>query len=622
MIQYKTKFAIIFVILTVANLLALNNTDLDSTVYTRNDILQMGVLNTADLIKRNIYYSFFTTDGSNTYAVTNNPAKDNNDPAIFINNHKIDISILNSAALNTIPLSVTSIDSAIFYKPHSFVNGYYCRNGAIKLISDLDKNEVYGGIFIGNEINDPGPYLFVEGKQTRNVDKVNLDGFASFFGKYKELGGCFSFQRDQRFFTDEHIYKRHSVTASGDARKSYFLSLDGSLKNSDLFTSFVSNEENIFLNAIGNEIPIHSLSWNLSYFLNLNMLKMAVSNTLTDIHKYTSKAADPNHFDFLQNTSNISVFFELNKHNFKYTLLNKAFKTGKTPKNFTFFTPSYSFRNNSINLHLETTFHSDHIQNFNIFAGYIKPFLDSYTFSVDASASKESFMDNHEFPYLTLQNIRTFTDTNLLFTNNLNSNYSHNANLLLSLTYKGDLFGCRLSSNNNFYKDLIFLKQNFVMNYADYRFYSPVFVENINHGITSSLDFRLDFHFKKIHWENNFEYIIYKDGTDSFEELFDRNSQYVMNSSFSFDMNSRMFLNLNFNFLGKRYFMEYDSSEEAFCGKIKDMAILDINFTKYFLRDHLKAILSFQNVLNRHFISHPIGAAKDFTLYTKAEFSF
>ena len=207
----------------MSNLFADNNIRLDSTVYTRDNILKMGILNTADLIKRSRYHKFFTVDGSNFYPVPDNPAIDNNEICIFINNHKIDISILNTTSVNTLPLNISSIDSAIFYKPGSFVNGYLCRKGAVKFICGLDKNTLIGGFLIGNEINDPGPYLYVDGKESRNVDKIGIDGYLTAFGNFRQLGGCLSFKRDQRFFTDEHIYKRQQHNLSADTRKSHYI---------------------------------------------------------------------------------------------------------------------------------------------------------------------------------------------------------------------------------------------------------------------------------------------------------------------------------------------------------------------------------------------------------------
>lgn len=620
MIKNKTGFTIVIsIFLILSNLFADNNIRQDSTVYTRDNILKMGILNTADLIKRSRYHNFFTVDGSNFYPVPDIPAIDNNEICIFINNHKTDISILNTTAVNTLPLNISSIDSVIFYKPGSFVNGYFCRKGAVKLISGLDKNTLIGGFLIGNEINDPGPYLYVDGKESRNVDKIGIDGYLTAFGKFRQLGGCLSFKRDQRFFTDEHIYKRQQHNLSADTRKSHYVSLNSSFKNNELFLSYSSNNENIFLNTTGNEIPALSTAYNLNYFLDLNRFGFAVSSNITDVNRYGKTELD--HFDFSQSRNRISAILNLGKHLFSYTILNKIFVTENSFECLFFFNPTYSFRNSNLDLHMETTIFSNHIHSYNLFAGYIKRFCDSYSFSLDASFSKEPFMDNYEFLFINDYNIPVFSDSFTL-DNKLDSDYFHNAGLRLSLSHQGNRFGCSFSSNNNFFKNIILPGQHFKIDTIDYRFYSPVVLENIDHGFTSSLDLKFDMRFKRIYWENSLEYFILKKGSHYFEDLFAKNSDFIIKSSFSYDMNNRMFLNLNLDYSGKRYFMEYDSSQHSITGQLEDMVGLDLNLTKFFFRDHLKIILSFQNILDQHLIFHPAGAGKDFTLFTKVELRF
>lgn len=623
MIKNKLYFAFLLTFVIFTNSFAYNGFATDSIVYTRSDISSMGVLNTDDLIKRNPFHNYFTVDGYGTYAVPDNPSESSRNIDIFINDHKIDISILNTTALNTFPVNIAAFDTVIFYRPNSFVNNHLCTNGAVKFISSLNKNTVLGGFIIGNEINDPGPYLYVKGKESRNVDKIGIDGYFTAFGKYKELGGCLSIQRNQRFYTDEHIYKRHQNNYLDNEynkiKKSVYTSLNSSWKNHNLFLSMSSNEKNIFINTTGNEIPAFSSAFNSNYFLDLNLFKVSFSSNITDIKNFGR--TDLDHFDFSQNINQLSLICGSNKHHFTYILLNKNFMTNDFIKYFFFHNPVYSFRNNNLNLHFDAAFFLDHLLSYNVFAEFIKKFCDSYSLSASGLLSRKNFMNSYEFLYFIRDSSYIFSN-NITLVDQLDSDKFYKSRLCLTFAYNSLHFGYHLFSNNNFYKDIIYPRQYFTIDSTDYRFYSPVFLENIDFGFTSSLDFQFYLNFKRVRWENYFEYFIIKKGSFYFEDLFKKNSSYTIKSSFFYDMNNRMFLNLNFSLLGKRHFFDYDSLQQSVNREIKPVTIFDLNLTKFFFKDHLKIIMSFQNILDKHIITHPIGAGKDFTLFTKAEFRF
>ncbi|MDG5814180.1 hypothetical protein QA601_03755 [Chitinispirillales bacterium ANBcel5] len=608
-----TIYLLIFVLSIISQALSTPQTRMDRVTYTRGEILEIGVRNTAELIKRNPYLSFFSIDDYNFYAQPDNPALNERYIDVFINQHRIKLSVLNTTALNAIPVSISSIDTAVFYPPNSIVEGRLCKNGAIQLIADLDKNSAMGGFSIGNEINDPGPYLFVEEKASINVDKIGIDGWFTGFGYYNGLGGVLSVQRDQYFFTDKHIYYRNNSSA----KRSHYSSFLGAYDDNALFLNYSRKEDALFINTIGTEVTALSSSYNLDYIRDFGIFSLNLSGNLTKTERLDENQSP--YLDLTKNENHLTLSAPLNNHQFSYTLINANYKANDHSLHHIYHNPSYLYEHENYRFALETKFGESQSVRLRVLGDYTRPLSERTSLSFSTSIGRETFLDNFEFINLTEREQLDIFSEDLCVSDNLSKDFFYQASFTPSLTHRRENSVYRFFLRNSYYRDLIYQRQTFVMDPSDFRFYSPVTLKNSDPGFTGFAGFQVRGNYNKLNWQSTFEYLLFTAGSYEFRDLFDKRSNYSLKSSLRYNFDDRFFVNLTIDIFGKQYHYNYLLVPESYSHALDPVASVDLNFTKYLFRDYLKTTFSFQNIFNQNIVTHPVGAGRDFALFFKAE---
>ncbi len=183
------------------------------TVYDRNQLLDYGVQRPADLLDILPNWNSWSVDGFSNHVSANGLSNYTHERwALFVDNRRIERSLLGLLDLNLLPITVQQIDSVEVFSMSTTIAGQWVGHGAIHfhIKRDQDGIDLGGSMYTGNEINDPGPFLYTE-YRTQNIDRVGPDGNGYLHVASKGFYASASALYREHHSTDEHIGYRTRV---------------------------------------------------------------------------------------------------------------------------------------------------------------------------------------------------------------------------------------------------------------------------------------------------------------------------------------------------------------------------------------------------------------------------
>jgi len=280
------------------------------TVYDRNMLLDFGVYRPADLLELLPSWNSWSVDGFSNHASANGLSNYTQERwVLFVDNRRIERNLLGILDLNILPLAVDQIDSIEVFSVPTMVAGQWAGQGAVHIFTNRSSDgiDIGGSLYTGNEINDPGPFLYTD-YRTQNIDRVGPDGNGFL---HLASGGFYvaaSALYREHHSTDEHIgyrTKEHHDNNNHSPRKLLFAPMVragflGKKTDMDLVMTQSTFNDFAFIPGFGAELPMRqtysSLSAQGSFDLG-NKMKLTAGVTATeDFHHGRDNllAWDPN----------------------------------------------------------------------------------------------------------------------------------------------------------------------------------------------------------------------------------------------------------------------------------------------------------------------------------------
>jgi len=212
------KCASISVICSAIILLALTASPIHSqsngrTVYHRDMLLDYGVYRPADLLELIPGWSSWSVDGFSNHVSASALSNYTQERwVLFVDNRRIERGLLGLLDLNMLPIAVHQIDSVEVFSVPTMIAGQWVGQGGIHIFTDRGKDgvDLGGSLYTGNEINDPGPFLYTN-YRTQNIDRVGPDanGYLHIASRGFYFGASAIYR--EHHSTDEHIGYRTRV---------------------------------------------------------------------------------------------------------------------------------------------------------------------------------------------------------------------------------------------------------------------------------------------------------------------------------------------------------------------------------------------------------------------------
>lgn len=189
-------------------------------VVTSERIFSAGVYRLHDLLSLSPSWHTATIEGYAWSASANAlDLLERNTWTIFVDGVPVDAGSLGGDPINYLPLQVDQIDRVEFTEVPSIIHGTFAGGGALHIHTRRPERGagVLGGVSAGNEVGDPGPYVFTE-SATPNIDRIGpaYQGLASLSdgSSYFQFG----IRSDQHHATDEKIIGRTGNLYVGNRR--------------------------------------------------------------------------------------------------------------------------------------------------------------------------------------------------------------------------------------------------------------------------------------------------------------------------------------------------------------------------------------------------------------------
>ncbi len=266
-----TWFALVIAIATPYTSQA--QTDLRA-VFDREQLLDYGVQRPGDLLELLPRWSSWSVDGFSNHVSASGLSNYTHERwALFVDKRRVERSLLGLLDLNTLPFTVHQIDSVEVFSMATTIAGQWVGHGAIHFhtIRDGDGVDIGGSMYTGNEINDPGPFLYTE-YRTQNIDRIGPDANGYLHLASKGFYATTSVLYREHHATDEHIGYRTRVRHDNNnhsprkimfapmARLGYFG------EKSDVEAVVMQSVFNDFayISGYGAELPMRQTTTNLS----------------------------------------------------------------------------------------------------------------------------------------------------------------------------------------------------------------------------------------------------------------------------------------------------------------------------------------------------------------------
>jgi len=604
----------ILIVLLHISILAQGNFQIDSQVQQKilkqDDLKSAGIINISDILTLVNNWQLSSIDGY-SYAVSPNnlsPYQTQN-LIVTVDGQRYDLNNQDFINLNLIPLSIDQIDSVIIISSPQLFNNEFTSGGLINIITKKPTQGLSFNFFgsVGNEVGDPGPYIFTQEKSP-NVDK---------------LGYLLSIDRISGV---SHDTKTNMIAASAILN---FKALKG---EHHLLFGYTENDGFIFYNYIGNELP------------NKNTIKHIGLNGKINFNKQLGLNY------FIKKSNNIIGNRESSKiSNFNWesdVTLVRVEGNYKTSSIFTSIGLSYEDektirddRNNRFD-NLRLFGKINHVMNKNF--NYV---LDVSTTKYNNDYSFNAALKN--FWYINQGNkiisnfsfSQTFPLENLVYRPIISDDYQNltdNFYLLdnLNENFNNSLFAVDL---NYYLKPSSKIKLSFGVNYRHFFDYT---LEKIDYQFNpDKKNFDTSIELKTNEWlkvaggifeidqkisdvVNHSLFYNYQtdlSGSDYFKTIW----QTIPNHKFIYSINIQP--DKNFGIWARfRYqsavewaaykYIEYQSNQK-YISEVDQLTTIDISLQKWFWERRVWLNLVFRNILNNREYFHPIGAGYDLRFY-------
>ncbi len=248
-------------------------------VFHRDELLDLGVYRPADIFELMPSWSSWSIDGFTHRASASGKSNYTQERwALFVDGRRVERSLLGVIDLNMLPVSIQMIDSVEVFNVPTTISGQYVGDGAIHIHThrEVDGFDAGVNVYTGNEINDPGPFLYKD-RSLSNIDRVGPD-----YGGFLQGGGggfyaTVTANYREHHATDSHISHRTRVLHDNNNHSPRKLLYTPSLRvgfnsessQTDITVSRSTMQDIAFVPSYGAEIPmrqtIHSVSYNGSY---------------------------------------------------------------------------------------------------------------------------------------------------------------------------------------------------------------------------------------------------------------------------------------------------------------------------------------------------------------------
>jgi hypothetical protein len=152
-------------------------TSLFKTVYTKQELLDLGIYRASDVLTIAPGWYAYSTDGYAPF-ISNNGFNnyDSHQWTVLIDDQPITYPFTKHLSLNDLPLDINLVDSIVFADSYLTQN-YQLLKNVIQFYTSRGVQPALnfvGSVSMGNEINDPGPYKYTP-LVSPNVDRIGPD---------------------------------------------------------------------------------------------------------------------------------------------------------------------------------------------------------------------------------------------------------------------------------------------------------------------------------------------------------------------------------------------------------------------------------------------------------------
>lgn len=595
--------------------------------------------NLNDILNFNYQISNFTINGNNNFFYINNLSLEHN-PQIMIDDFTIENDLFGSYNLNMLPLSVEQIDSLKIYKSHGIVNGSFNKSGIVKFITKvpLKKLNLSASINLGNEIGDPGPFVYLSDKN-ENIDKLPMN-FGFNFSYRGESGFIVGTVKSTEGFATDKFIKRRIQKNSNSLRK--FLTYGGSVKLrynkigrfQEFLIGYTEDENYFFLKPFSSEIP----SRKQFKFFGLNgifditnsiNLKYTASSSERDLYEWNS--LDYQDFSWhLENSKfKISSNYTDEKLNLTFGLayeeesassnieidndqyIQKKLFTDITYKQSSKLTQRFGAEINKVD--------SDY--SFGISQNSIYELNNYSTFNINVSFSRLLFNETHSFwkwrtGYFTVLDRNVFLYSMIPVEKYkkaaiaLGYNLSKGKTSLTTEVTYSHFFDYEVSTQSvEFNKDRIKASNSFEGNQFLKNFIIDI---NFERPIFRNLDFSLNYKFQTV-----------LEATDTFEKKWQIFTQHQFEADFNYQFTETFLVWFQLQYFSESKWDDYHyikwQSDSFYDCKLEDRFLLNLSLSRWFINRRLLLNTTFRNLLNEPVKLHPLGAQNNLSFYIQVK---
>ncbi len=611
--------------------------DIFKTIITNSDLKNSGVINMSDIFTLLNNWNSSTINGySFTVSPNNLSHYQNQSVVVFIDGQEINLGEHDFINLNLIPLTIDQIDRVEVISFPQLSNGVFTQSGTINFITKKPTKGLSFNLFnsVGNEVGDPGPYVFTQ-ERSPNVDKL---GYLLSFNLNTRGENWYLrtfIKTEENYLTDPAIKDRiNSISSDNKSRMlaaSAILNFNTLSGNHHLLFGYTENDDFVFYRERGSEAPTNSIlkhiglngTFNFTKNIDLNyFLKTSDNEIKNRSSSIGSKFYDRNklflsRFEGNYKSKNSSVVFGLTYENHETTLLdvNNEFDLMTLYTSFNYLlTKSFNYV-----FDFSTTKQSGET----LLNGTFKNFWNITTNNnvvFTLSFSQNLFLNNTISPFQ--YNFRVFADSIIsekksnLFSSAVSYTYILNNHLRLNLIGDYRYFFNYTLEDYNYQFNLANknIESNYNLRTNEFLKVASSSVE-IEHTISEVIEHKLYYSY-----QTDFK------GSYLFKEIWKSFPNHKLVYSINFNFNNSFGIWAKYYFQSETIWSQYQylnfQSDNKSSSKIKAYSTIDLSAQKWFWQKRVWLNLVFKDILNKRQYYHPIGAGFDMRFYLQFHLYF
>ncbi|PKL88052.1 MAG: hypothetical protein CVV23_12165 [Ignavibacteriae bacterium HGW-Ignavibacteriae-2] len=261
--ELKIKFEIILIIsvFLFAEISAQSYDNLNSEIFTSEDIKSSGIITLNDIFDLSIRWNKSTINGYSNRASGNLLSTfQRQNFLVLVNGQKIELNFLDEQNLDILPFTIDQIDTVIFVNTPRNYKGFFTEKGLIEfiLITPSKGFSISAMESIGNKVGDPGPYAYTQ-YNTPNIDKLGFLTGVSVKTKGENWSLNSNLKYFENFVTDGAIKNRISLLSDKQKERLLGTNLDLSYNfwggSHKLLFAYSEDADFFFFPPFGNEVP-------------------------------------------------------------------------------------------------------------------------------------------------------------------------------------------------------------------------------------------------------------------------------------------------------------------------------------------------------------------------------